>query len=210
MLFLGAGYMLAYSVLVTAIDYYDAIFSDYKGSVLFYVVPTHRAFLLLALCLMLCPRLSSTKPTPWHWLISAPFVAMAFALCAFPFLSQLFAMAELTFFALFLSLCAVCGFCGGVAQCALTSFCNFLPPRFMRATIAGQAMAAQIVIRVANAKRHSAVFDAKIYFVAAGAMLAICAALFVGAKRTKLIRAHFLPFAIRSDESVEARGANHR
>merc|ERR1719419_408616 len=70
----------------------------------------------------------------------------------------------------------------------------------MTASISGQAMAGVLVCGLKVAikaghghfgQRRGEMLEGKIYFLIASAITALCAVLFVGAKRTKLIRHHF-------------------
>lgn len=186
MLFLGMGYMVPFNVLITATDYYDAMYPEQRGSMMYYIVPIHRVFLLLSLGLMMTDCLKRTR---WHFVITIPFLMLALSLSAYPYLDWLRAYGSI-YFLLVLLLSAVCGLCGGAVQCAVTSFCNHMPSQYMKASISGQAMAGIAVCSIKIAIKASPGISAKIYFVIAGVVNALCAVLFVGTMNTKLVKHH--------------------
>ena len=194
---LGTGYMLPYNVLITPIDFYHYIYPSHS-SILLYIVPIHRALLLIALLLMVTPCCTySTKHVSWHILITIPFIIISFALGLYPYLPEYIdLMDESLFFIVLLVICAFCGFLGGTIQNAVTSFCNHLPSQYMKASISGQAMAGILVcilkIAIKGMNRlDNDIWEGKVYFVIGAVMNGLCALLFIGVKRTKLIRFYF-------------------
>ena len=200
-LMLGTGYMLSYNVLITPIDYYDAVYSDHKSSILFYVVPIHRIFLLLSLLLMCSPCFTyndkkKNNRISWHFLITLPFFFMFLCLSIYPYLPHYFnQIDESIYFMLLLIICAICGIFGGIVQNAVTEFCNYLPSQYMKASISGQAMAGIIVciIKICTKLMDETNYalTGKNYFVIGGCMNVLCALLFIGIKNTKLIKYYF-------------------
>eukprot|EP01084_Bolivina_argentea_P297523 512588_1 len=199
---LGTGYMLSYNVLITPIDYYDAIYIHYKSSIMYYIVPIHRAFLLLSLLLMVTPcfthyhrydKQQITNRVSWHLLITIPFFIIFICLSIYPYFPQyIHKNDESMYFMILLITCSFCGFFGGIIQCAVTSFCNYLPSQYMKASISGQAMAGiiicliKILTKIINQSDY--MLTGKIYFVTGGIINVICALLFIGTKNTKLVK----------------------
>lgn len=154
-LFLGTGYMLSYNVLITPIDYYDAVYAHHKSSILYYIVPIHRSFLMLSLLLMITPcftynnnnKQRNGNRMSWHFLITVPFIIIFLCLSIYPYLPQyVHGVDESMYFMFLLIICSLCGFFGGIAQNAITSFCNYLPSQYMKASISGQAMAGYLYL----------------------------------------------------------------
>jgi len=210
-LILGTGYMLSYNTLITPIDYYNAIYSEYHKSIMYYIIPIHRASLLVALFMMITPCFtynhnSNNNQNPqthrqksWHLLITLPFVIIFIALSVYPFLPQYIAdhNNESIYFMILLIICSVCGFFGGIIQCSVTDFCNYLPPQYMKASVSGQAMAGiiacalKIITKLIQQTDYT--LTGKIYFLLGGLINLLCAILFAGINNTELIRYYLDP-----------------
>jgi len=187
---LGFGILNTYNFLVSAPDYFEDRYPNYKIN--FYIVPvytyTNVAFLILST--FFGEALSMTTRVVCCFLVTGLSLF-------FPFATHFVFKEEQSGYYFILGVAALTGVTTATLQCTITGFCNYLPVEYIMVSIAGQSIAgiAAGVLRVAvNVLQTQSGMDAEmngfVYFGIGGLFNIGCGLSFLFAIRSAFVRFH--------------------
>eukprot|EP01084_Bolivina_argentea_P062608 114498_1 len=178
-LLLGCGTLLAYNLLITCADYFNAEFPNHND-IMFYIVPASAFTQLLFLVLMILYGHKFSFTTR----IVSSFLLSSIALGILPIVVH--HLSQTAGFWIVLAISAFIGITTAVLQASVIGFCNYLPSSYIQLSFAGQAMSGitACIIRIITKLYDiyggiTAEQGGIVYFVTGAAFDIVCAISFI-------------------------------